>query len=122
MRKFAAAGIAALALSIGTAGCSSDEKKEDKPVMNEKGTKQTTGNQTIQESRLTPHYPNNHMLGGRPLKRNQNQNDDQKLDDKQVAENLTDLVRIINANGDTKEIERIIAENPSSTHDDSEPK
>ncbi|WP_181884403.1 hypothetical protein [Neobacillus piezotolerans] len=41
MRKFAAAGIAALALSIGAAGCSSDFKKEDKPVMDEKGTKKS---------------------------------------------------------------------------------
>ncbi|WP_316568701.1 hypothetical protein [Neobacillus sp. YIM B06451] len=56
------------------------------------------------------------------MKRKLNQSDDQKLDDKQVAENLTDLVSIINANGDTKEIKRIIAENPSSSDDDSEQK
>lgn len=42
MKKFAAAGIAALALAVGAAGCSSDLKKEDeKPVMNEKGTKES---------------------------------------------------------------------------------
>lgn len=41
MKKFAAAGIAALALAVGAAGCSSDLKKEDKPVINEKGTKKS---------------------------------------------------------------------------------
>ncbi|WP_156324548.1 hypothetical protein [Bacillus sp. FJAT-27245] len=42
MRKIATAGLAALALMAGAAGCSSDFKKEDnKPVMNEKGTKES---------------------------------------------------------------------------------
>ncbi|WP_316568702.1 hypothetical protein [Neobacillus sp. YIM B06451] len=41
IKKIAAAGIAALSLSIGAAGCSSDEKKENKPVMDEKGTKES---------------------------------------------------------------------------------
>ncbi|WP_156324547.1 hypothetical protein [Bacillus sp. FJAT-27245] len=48
------------------------------------------------------------------MKREENHHDDHKLDDEQIAENLTDLVSIINANGDTKKIKKIIDENPTS--------
>jgi hypothetical protein len=41
--------------------------------------------------------------------------DENRLDDEQIAENMTDLVSIINAKGDTKKIERIISENKSSS-------
>jgi hypothetical protein len=41
--------------------------------------------------------------------------DSDHLDDEQIAENMTDLVSIINAKGDTKKIEKIIAENKSSS-------
>ncbi|WP_155922262.1 hypothetical protein [Bacillus sp. EB01] len=41
--------------------------------------------------------------------------DSDRLDDEQIAENMTDLVSIINAKGDTKKIEKIISENKSSS-------
>ncbi|WP_175384505.1 hypothetical protein [Bacillus sp. FJAT-27225] len=46
--------------------------------------------------------------------------DEERLDDEQIAENMTDLVSIINAKGDTKKIEKIIAENPSCCDDNSD--
>ncbi|WP_181884402.1 hypothetical protein [Neobacillus piezotolerans] len=51
--------------------------------------------------------------------RKENEIKNNTLDDEQVAENLTDLVSIINAKGDTKKIEQIIEENKNSFDDDS---
>ncbi|WP_156424277.1 hypothetical protein [Bacillus sp. FJAT-27445] len=53
------------------------------------------------------------------MKRNDTKTTNNELSDEQVAENLTDLVSIINAKGDTKKIEKIIAENPTTSNDDS---
>lgn len=54
------------------------------------------------------------------MKREENNLENNELDDEQVAENLNDLVSIINAKGDTKKIEKIIADNKSCCDDDSE--
>lgn len=52
------------------------------------------------------------------MNKDRKEKDAQDLPDEQIAENLTDLVSIINAKGHTKRIEKIIKENPSCCDDD----
>ncbi|CEG27000.1 hypothetical protein [Bacillus sp. B-jedd] len=52
------------------------------------------------------------------MNKDRKEKDAHDLPDEQIAENLTDLVSIINAKGHTKRIEKIIDENPSCCDDD----